>query len=86
MEAAMQTILSKLDAPKKSTNLSINSELLRLAKENHINLSQTLEQRLAEMLREEQSRKWLEENHEAIDSYNSRIETGGVFSDGLRRF
>ncbi|RJX36234.1 MAG: acetoacetyl-CoA synthase [Desulfurivibrio sp.] len=82
----MQATLYKTDAPKKSTNLSINSELLRLAKENHINLSQTLEQRLAEMLREEQSRKWLEENHEAIDAYNSRIGTAGAFSDGLRRF
>lgn len=82
----MQAILSNLDAPKKATNLSINSELLRLAKENHINLSQTLEQRLAEILREEQSRKWLEENREAIDAYNSRIENDGAFSDGLRRF
>ncbi|MFZ5764370.1 MAG: type II toxin-antitoxin system CcdA family antitoxin [Thermodesulfobacteriota bacterium] len=82
----MQSILSKRDAPKKSTNLSINSELLRLAKENQINLSQTLEQRLAEILREEQSRKWLEENHDAIKAYNSRITANGVFSDGLRRF
>ena len=82
----MQTILSKLDAPKKSTNLSINSELLRLAKENHINLSQTLEQRLAEILREEKSRKWREENQDAIKAYNSRIEANGAFSDGLRRF
>lgn len=86
LEAPMQSILSKRDAPKKSTNLSINSELLRLAKENQINLSQTLEQRLAEILREEQSRKWLEENHDAIEAYNSRIATNGVFSDGLRRF
>jgi len=85
-EAPMQTILSKLDAPKKSTNLSINSELLRLAKENHINLSQTLEQRLAEILREEKSRKWREENQDAIKAYNSRIEANGAFSDGLRRF
>jgi len=82
----MQAILSNLDAPKKSTNLSINSELLRLAKEHRINLSQTLEQCLAEILREEQSRKWLEENRDAIDAYNSRIETIGAFSDGLRRF
>ncbi|OKY73684.1 MAG: acetoacetyl-CoA synthase [Desulfobulbaceae bacterium DB1] len=82
----MQAILARPDAPKKSTNLSINSELLRLAKENHINLSQTLEQRLAEMLREEQSRKWLEENHDAIEAYNSRIATAGAFSDGLRCF
>jgi len=82
----MQTVLSKPDAPKKSTNLSVNSELLRLAKEHKINLSQTLEQRLAEILREEQAREWLEENQDAIESYNSRIEANGAFSDGLRRF
>ena len=82
----MQTLLSKPDAPKKSTNLSVNSELLRLAKEHKINLSQTLEQRLAEILREEQAREWLEENQDAIESYNSRIEANGAFSDGLRRF
>ena len=82
----MQTTLSKPDAPKKSTNLSINSELLRLAKEHKINLSQTLEQRLAEILREEQAREWLKENQDAIESYNSRMEANGAFSDGLRRF
>ena len=82
----MQTVLSKSDAPKKSTNLSINSVLLRLAKEHKINLSRTLEQRLTEILREEQAREWLEENKDAIDSYNSRIEANGAFSDGLRRF
>lgn len=73
-------------APKKSTNLSINSDLLRQAKERHINLSQALELRLAELLREEKRRKWREENREAIDEYNRRVETKGVFSDGLRRF
>jgi len=73
----MQTIFFDQAAPKKSTNLSINQELLKLARENHINLSQTLEQHLAELL---------EENLEAINIYNSRIEKQGVFSDGLRLF
>ena len=73
-------------APKKSTNLSINSDLLRQAKERHINLSQTLEPRIAELLREEKSRIWQEENREAIDDYNRRIEAEGTFSDGLKRF
>ena len=82
----MQATLFDPAAPKKSANLSINSDLLRLAKENHINLSQALEQRLAEVLREEQRRKWLAENIEAINEYNLRIEGRGVFSDGLRRF
>ena len=74
------------DAPKKSTNLSINSDLLRQARENRINLSKTLEQRLFEILLELKRWKWQEENRDAIEAYNRRIEAGGVFSDGLRGF
>jgi antitoxin CcdA len=73
-------------APKKSTNLSINSDLLQKAREHRINLSKALEQRLIEMLLEEKGREWREENHDAIEAYNHRIEAGGVFSDGLRKF
>ncbi|BDV43872.1 hypothetical protein GURASL_27950 [Geotalea uraniireducens] len=82
----MQTNLFDPNAPKKSTNLSINSDLLRQAKELRINISQALELRLAELLREENSRRWKEENREAIEDYNRRIEGQGTFSDGLRRF
>jgi antitoxin CcdA len=49
-------------------------------------MSQALELRLAELLREEKSRSWKEENQEAIEDYNRRIEAHGTFSDGLRRF
>jgi len=73
-------------APKKSTNLSINSDLLAQAKQNNINLSRALEQRLVEMLLEENRCKWREENKEAIEAYNRRIEASGVFSDNLRKF
>lgn len=82
----MQTQFFDPNAPKRSTNLSINSDLLRQAKERKINISQALELRLAELLREEQSRRWKEENREAIEEYNRRIEAHGTFSDGLRRF
>ena len=30
--------------------------------------------------------QWLDENREAIDAYNQRVEREGVFSDGLRSF
>jgi antitoxin CcdA len=73
-------------APKKATNLSINADLLRQAKELNINLSQTLEQHLADLVREARRRQWLVENKGAIESYNQRIESQGVFSDGLRQF
>ena len=82
----METFLFDQRAPKKSANLSINSDLLRQAKERQINLSQALELRLAELLRDEKRQKWNEENREAIDDYNRRIEACGTFSDGLRRF
>jgi antitoxin CcdA len=74
------------NAPKKPANLSINSDLLQQAKAHHINLSQALELRLTEMLRDEKQRSWLEENREAMEEYNQRIDRHGVFSDGLRQF
>ncbi len=82
----MQTNIYNTGAPKKPANLSINSDLLRQAKEHRINLSKTLELRLAEILLEEKRRKWRDENREAIEVYNQRVETRGVFSDGIRMF
>ena len=82
----MNDVLYDPKAPKKSTNLSINSDLLRQARELRINLSQALEQRLAELVREKRRRQWKDENREAIEAYNSRVGDHGVFSDGLRRF
>lgn len=73
-------------APKKSANLSINADLLQQAKQLNINLSQTLEQHLIEIIRQAQREQWLAENQNALDEYNRRIETRGTFSDGLRRF
>jgi len=82
----MSTNVFDVTAPKKATNLSLNSDLLRQAKMYHINLSQTMENHLAELLREEKQRQWVKENKKAIESYNHRVESQGVFSDGLRCF
>lgn len=81
----MQTVYD-LEAPKKATNLSINSDLLSKARAMDINLSSTLEQALAEALKERQRARWLAENRQAIQAYNTEVEEKGVFSDGLRRF
>jgi antitoxin CcdA len=72
-------------APKKSANLSINSDLLRQARELKINLSKTLEERLAEIVREERARHWKEENREAMMAFNRFIEKHGIFND-IRRW
>lgn len=62
----------------------INTDLLQQAKQLNINLSQTLAQHLAEIVRRRS--QWLAENKSALDEYNRRIELHGTFSDSLRRF
>ena len=73
-------------APKRPTNVSVNADLLRQARELNINLSQALEERLTERILAARQRRWLDENKVAIEDYNRRVEQEGVFSDGLRRF
>lgn len=85
MECAVTAIYNP-NAPKKSANLSINSDLLQQAKELKINLSKSLEEALAEKIIEQKERMWLRENKSAIDDYNQRVQKLGVFSNGLRRF
>jgi antitoxin CcdA len=72
--------------PKNQLNLSINSDLLKRAKDLNINLSATLEQALADELKSKQAKLWLEKNKSAIAAYNKSVEENGVFSDGLRSF
>lgn len=71
---------------KKSVNLSIDSELLVAARELNIPLSATMEAALSEAVKQKQRDRWLAENRSAIAAYNERVETNGVFSDGLRGF
>lgn len=73
-------------APKKPTNVSINSDLLEKARSLKINLSATLEKALAEQLRNEQRAEWVRENADAIQAYNQFVETNGTFSDSVRKF
>jgi antitoxin CcdA len=82
----MESRIFNPKARKKPTNLSINSDLLQQAKVLKINLSQTLEERLSQLILKKKRQAWKEENREAIEAYNRRIEKNGVFSDGFRRF
>ena len=68
-------------APKKATNLSINSDLLVKTREMKINLSATLEHALQEKLKVAKENAWKEENKMAINAYNQFVEENGSFSD-----
>ncbi|MEA3288625.1 MAG: type II toxin-antitoxin system CcdA family antitoxin, partial [Campylobacterota bacterium] len=80
------TMVYDKTAKKKATNLSINSDLLRQAKELNINLSSTFETSLEELIKEEKSKRWEEENKEFIEAYNKRIEEDGIFGEEHRCF
>ena len=81
----MQTLYN-YDAPKKPTNLSVNSDLLKKTKALNINLSATFEQALRAKLAESAARKWQKENKRAIESYNEFVEENGLFADEYRNF
>lgn len=78
--------LYDLDAPKKATNLSLNSDLLIKSKALGINLSATLEQALKEKLAANEAKNWAEENKNAIKAYNDFVEENGCFGDEFRSF
>lgn len=71
---------------KRATNVSINQGLLEEARALDINLSATLERALEAEVRARKREKWLEENREAIEAYNRRIERDGLAGDHVRAF
>jgi len=82
----MTALVYDTSAPRKPTNLTVNSDLLRRAKERKINVSSVLEAALAEELRLREQAEWKQETKEAIDSYNKKVREVGLFSDGMRTF
>ncbi len=73
-------------AKKKPANLSLNSDLLTMAKQLNINLSATMEKALIEEVRQRKAMQWLQENRQAMDSCNQQVEANGMFSDAYRAF
>jgi antitoxin CcdA len=72
-------------AAKKPVNLSINSDLLRQAKELKVNVSQVLEVALASQVKRLREAQWLEDNKEAIDAYNRHVEENGLPFEAVRQ-
>lgn len=66
------------DAPKRATNLSLNSKVLEMAKELGMNISQTVDTLLAEEVKRRYWERWKQENKHAIEEYNERIAREGL--------
>ncbi|RLQ20857.1 acetoacetyl-CoA synthase [Seongchinamella sediminis] len=74
------------DAPKKATNLSVNSDLLSKSRALDINLSATLEQALQAKLAQVSAENWRTENSKAIKAYNEFVEANGCFGAEYQEF
>lgn len=69
-----------LDRPatRKPVNLSIRRDLLAEAKELGLNVSEAAAAGIAAAVSAEKSRRWKEENREAIESSNAYVEEHGL--------
>ncbi|MFT4191796.1 MAG: type II toxin-antitoxin system CcdA family antitoxin [Comamonas sp.] len=65
-------------APKKATNLSLNSQVLETARELGLNISQVVDELLAAEVERRYWARWNEENQAAIAAYNARIDSEGL--------
>jgi len=72
--------------PKRAVNVSIDAEILSVAKEMKINLSRAFEETLRSLTKEERIRRFQDENREAIESYNALIERAGIFGEEWREW
>ena len=66
------------NAPKKATNLSLNSRVLEIARELGMNVSQTVDGLLTQEVKRRYWEQWNERNKDAIDAYNERIASHGL--------
>jgi antitoxin CcdA len=79
---------------RETVTLELDSEAVQAAQAKGLDLATVLLEALYRKIptlhaeeRAEQGRRWLQENREAIESYNRRVESDGfVFSDGARTF
>ncbi len=73
-------------ARKRATNLSIDGDLLKAARDAGVNLSAALEEALLHKVAAKRRAQWVEENKDAIAAYNAYVDEHGVFSDESRGF
>jgi len=71
---------------KKATNITLSADVLAEAKALGINISQSCDQFLRELVRNERERRWLLDNVDFIDAYNRTVADEGLPLDAWRSF
>lgn len=85
----MATRLTRRDEERvvrRATNISLDGELVDLARELGVNISRACEAGLAKTVSAERNRRWQEENREATEAYNDYIEKHGLPLERYRLF
>ena len=83
----MRTMNAPTATPRKrATNVSLREDLVTEARQLGISVSNACEEGLAKAVKAEKERRWVEENAEAIRSYNEWIAKNGVPLGRYRRF
>ncbi len=77
---------SRFTAQKRSTNVSLPSDLVDEAKRLGINLSQTCESALSDQVRKALGEEWKRENKGAIESWNEWVRKNGMPMAKYRQF
>jgi antitoxin CcdA len=75
-----------VNATKKATNITLSSDVLAEAKALGINISQSCDQFLRELVRNERERRWQQDNAGFIAAYNQTVADEGLPLDTWRSF
>jgi len=71
------------NAPRRPVNLTANSDLVNMVRNENGNLSKLFEQTMITFLAERELARWKEENRASFDSYNRMIAERGSLSEDL---
>lgn len=69
---------TRIDSPKRATNVSLASDLVDEAKRLGINVSEACQNGLATEVHNARTAVWKTENHDAILWWNDWVETNGL--------
>jgi antitoxin CcdA len=71
---------------KRVINVSIDQDIWERARSLNLNVSRATEEWLKELIREAERAAWRQQNREAIEAYNRRVDKEGILSDEERLF
>lgn len=82
----MPRSVTPMNESRRATNITLSAALLRDARDLGINLSQACERGLAAEIASTRRRRWLEQNHDAMQAWNKHVAQHGLPLSTYRQF